>query len=71
MYNLCTDLSKNTTCDVMQQFLSISAGDNLVALQLYGHHLSVNLHYKGQNTLEKVIKHRFGVKQIAAIRTPL
>ena len=59
-----------TACEVMQQFLSISAVDNLVALQLYGHHISVNLHYKGQNTPLKVIKHRFGVKQLAAVRTP-
>ena len=40
-------------------------------MQLYGHHFSVNLHCAGQNTPLKVIKHRFRVKQLAAVRTPL
>ena len=29
----------------------------------------MNLHCAGQNTPLKVIKHRFGVKQLAAVRT--
>ena len=39
-------------------------------MQLYGHHLSVNLHCAGQNTPLKVINRRFEVKQLAAVRTP-